>query len=401
MPASGRSRVGRIVKGAGLSLVVLVLAAGGWVLFWTFYNPHVVLAEPVVISRTPLKSDDITIVLGGDFAPTDAAMPMIRAKGWQWPFQGTHRIFEHADVTFANLESPVTTSRDPFPLHKAYIYRTDPAAVPAFVSLGLDVINLANNHIFDYRDRGVTDTIAALDGAGLAHIGAGRDETAARRPVIVDVGGTRIGFLGYLEDTLANNLYFRAFAVGDRVGAARLIRDDFAEDIKRLRPLCDILIVSVHWGENYQPVTAHQMRLGQELADLGVDLVVGHHPHIAQPVAVHGKTTVLYSLGNYAWGAIGRSTLQIGLLARVHISPRRGTTPAKVRLVELIPIRTQNRVTSYSPRPLVPTEMSLLAPLLREATRMGTPLRWNGRLLFVPMGDAMKSPVAPVEVEGQ
>jgi poly-gamma-glutamate capsule biosynthesis protein CapA/YwtB (metallophosphatase superfamily) len=291
-------------------------------------------------------------------------------------------------VAFANLEARVTTSSDRFPLYKKYIYKVAPEAVAAWQWLGLDVIGLANNHTSDYRDQGLLDTLAHLDAGQLTALGAGKSEREARRPVIVDVGGTTIGYLAYLEDDLVYNLYMRAFALGDRPGSARAITADLAEDVARLRPLVDVLVVTVHWGDNYAPVTARQERLGKELAALGVDLVVGHHPHVAQPVAVHDQTVVLYSLGNYAWGAIGRADLTIGLIARVRVTPRQGQTPGRIRHIELIPIHTQNRKVKFQPRPLLPTEMPLLAPLLQAAKARGVPLLWDGRILYVPFGDA-------------
>src|SRR6185295_18349410 len=165
---------------------------------------------------------EVTVLLGGDFAPTDAAMPFIRAHGYTYPYEATADLFRGADISFANLESPVSDSPDPFQLPKDYIYETAPEATGAWKWLGLDLVSIGNNHIEDYRDRGLLDTVRYLDEAGIAHVGAGANESAARRPVIVDVGGIRVGFLGYLEDKAGYDLYLRTFAVGDRVGAAKL-----------------------------------------------------------------------------------------------------------------------------------------------------------------------------------
>ena len=225
----------RILRGLGLGLGAVLLAVGGWALFWTLYNPRVPLAEPVVVHR-PAPAGDITVVLGGDFAPTDAAMPVLREHGYRWPYEPTADIVRSADVSFANLEAPVTDSGDRFPLYKKYVYQVDPIATEAWQWLGLDLLGLANNHVGDYRDRGVRDTLRRLDAAGIAHAGAGASETEARRPVVFDVGGTRIGFLAYLEDRIVYNLYFRTFAVGGRTGCARYLRADVEEDVRRLRP---------------------------------------------------------------------------------------------------------------------------------------------------------------------
>jgi hypothetical protein len=364
--------------GAPLGLALSIM------LFWHLYDPRVPLAPPLVIERTaPEPGQDVTVVIGGDFAPTDAAMPFVRRHGWRYPYLGTAAILRDADVSFLNLEAPVTADAPELPRYTTYKYRVWPAALEAWTFMGLDLVNLANNHMKDRSDAGLKDTLRHLDDAGIAHVGAGLDETAARRPVIADVGGTRIGFLGYLEDDLFNNLYLRAFAVGQRIGCARYGRKDVAEDVRRLRPLVDVLVVSVHWGKNYAGTTRFQRREGRWLLAQGVDVVAGHHAHDVQPVEVHGRRVILYSVGNYAWGGIGRGHLRVGLLARLRITPRQGSRPARLGAVELLPIATQNRIVHFQPRPLRTGERRWLDPLIEGSRALGTELRWNEGLLNV------------------
>jgi len=310
-------------------------------------------------------------------------MPAIRERGYQYPYEATAPILRGADVAFANLEAPVTESNDRFPLWKKYLYKVAPEATRAWQWLGLDVVSLANNHVSDYRDRGVRDTIRYLDAAGLAHVGAGANETDARRPVIVDVGGTKIGFLAYLEDRPVYNLYMRTFAVGDRVGCARAGRDDLAEDIRRLRPLVDVLVVSLHWGDNYAAVTGAQEALGRWLVDQGVDVVAGHHPHDVQPVEVRGGSVILYSLGNYAWGAPGGGHLRVGFLARVRVRKRHGDERGRVVGVDLLPIATQNRIVQFQPRPIAAGELEWLAPFLAATAARKAPVTVDGTIVHV------------------
>jgi len=359
----------RIAIGVGCGLGLLVAGAGAWAVFFSLYDPRVPLAEPVVIERTPGSPDIITLALAGDFAPADKALALIETQGYRFPYLGTAEIMRSADIAFANLEAPVTEARARLPRSKDWFYRVEPQATDAWSWLGLDLINLANNHILDYRAVGVTDTVRHLDAAGLPHIGAGADERAARRPVIFDVGGTRIGFLGYLQDKVGYNLYLGLYAVGGRAGAAKLTERDISEDVRRLRPLCDVLLVSVHWGENYAPVDANQERWGRRLLELGVDVVIGHHSHDVQAAEVsRGGGVILYSLGNYAWGAPGHYHMRIGFIARLGVTPRRGEQPARLKFVELLPIVTQNRIVNFQPRLLHPEEVEWLDPFL-EATR--------------------------------
>jgi poly-gamma-glutamate synthesis protein (capsule biosynthesis protein) len=324
--------------------------------------------EPRVFSRTPV-GNDVTVIMGGDFAPTDAAMPTIRKNGYGYPYARTADLMREADVAFANLEAPVTASTEPFLLWRKYIYRVEPVATETWKGFGLDLVSLANNHVVDYREVGLLDTIEHLEAASIAQVGAGEDESAARRPVIFDVGGTRVGFLAYLWDQLRFNYYLDIYAIGDQVGCAQLNRSDVEEDVRRLRPLVDILVVSLHWGENYEPITPVQEELGRWMVDeLDVDVIVGHGAHDIQGVEVRDGAVIFYSLGNYAWGTPGHAYFRIGFLARLRIAPRDGARPARLAGVEMIPIATQNRIVKFQPRPITVRELGWLDPFL-AATR--------------------------------
>src|SRR5690349_9847741 len=98
-------------------------AAGGWALYETLHNPRVPLAAPAEVRRAPRAPGRAEVVLGGDFAPTDAAMPLVRAHGFTYPYLATAPILRDADVAFANLEAPVTARGERFPLYKDYFYR--------------------------------------------------------------------------------------------------------------------------------------------------------------------------------------------------------------------------------------------------------------------------------------
>jgi poly-gamma-glutamate synthesis protein (capsule biosynthesis protein) len=353
---------------------ILAVAAAAFAIFQMHRNPRVALGDPIVVGRAPADPREVTIVLGGDFAPTDAAMPFIRKYGYTYPYAATGGLLQRADIAFANLESPVTARDAPEYRFETYVYRTEPAAVSAFQWLGLDVVSVANNHALDQGVPGLLDTLRALDGGGIFHVGAGSSETEARRPVIFDIGGTKVGFIGYLENQLVFNLYFHDFAVGDRAGCAQLNAEDIAEDIGRLRPLVDLLIVSVHWGENYAPITRSQQELGRYIIEHGADVVAGHHPHVEQAIERHENGIIFYSLGNYAWGAPGHDDLRLGLLGRLHLVPRSDDRPVRLSRVEVIPLLTQNRIVQIQPRPLTRDETGLLTSWVQASSERGARL---------------------------
>jgi len=377
------SRLRRIARHGAAVTASLLSASALWAAFMLCRNPEIEAAEPRIVVREPM-GEEVTVVLAGDFAPTDYAMPFIERWGYRYPYRATAPILQRADVAFANLEAPVTESDQSFWPYKDWLYRVSPDAVPAWQWLGLDVVSLANNHLIDYRRPGLLDTLHHLSAAGIEQVGAGADEREARRPVVFDVGGTRIGFLAYLEQQLAFDLYLGTFAIGAEPGCAQLNAADVGRDVRRLRPLVDLLVVSVHWGKNYSGVDATQERYARLFADLGVDVVAGHHAHDVQPVEIIGHTVVFYSLGNYAWGALGWPELRVGLLARLVVERGRGSRPRLTR-VELIPIATQNRIVDYQPRPLRPEELPWLDGLRAQSTRRGVNLVVREGRLDVPL----------------
>jgi len=335
------------------------------------FSPPFTPLGPKIVSRTPVDPRTIRLVFGGDFAPADAAISEIRNSGYQYPYIRTRDLFQGADVAFANLEAPVTRASQPVWLWKQYIYRVDPAAVEAWKWLGLDIVSLANNHVLDYRQNGLVDTVDALDRAGIEHVGGGKDAAAARRPAIFAVGETRIGFLGYLENQAGFCLYEGLFAADHEPGCAKLTTENVADDVRRLRKDVDILIVSVHWGENYSGITLGQRDYARVLLDLGVDAVVGHHPHNEQAFQVAHRRIVFYSLGNYAWGAPGHDELRIGLVARLSIRPRESGHTSYISAVEVFPIVTQNRFVHFQPRRLGRDEVGWLDPFLLASQALG------------------------------
>ena len=209
------------------------------------------------------------------------------------------------------------------------------------------MVSLANNHVADFGTKGVLDTMASLDAAGVAHCGAGRSDTAARRPAIVQVNGLRIGFLSVMQRYdmyVAEDVY----AHRGNPGPARLRISRLRPDIEALRPEVDLCVVLVHWGRNYRDTTPLQQRLAEQITAAGADLVVGHHPHVAQPVEMRNGVPVLYSLGNAAFGTKGRFGgvhPPYGLVAVVDVEPHR------VLQLTLHPILVDNTVVNYQPRP--------------------------------------------------
>src|SRR5262249_6761222 len=149
----------------------------------------------------------------------------------------------------------------------------------------------------------------------LGTLGAGSDEADARRGLVVDVGGLRIGLLAYCERDFLWNVWVDQFARPGHPGVAATREPELRRDIARLRARADLVVVQLHTGDTSAPPTADTIAWSRRAIDDGADLVVNHHPHVAHPALLHRGRAILLSLGNYAFGTEANDALDYGLVA--------------------------------------------------------------------------------------
>jgi hypothetical protein len=220
--------------------------------------------------------------------------------GWQLPRTartgnaGAMRaLLGGADLAIANFENPAV---DNFRYHTSgTVFSADPALIAGLANAGIDWVSLANNHIGDAGRAGIVETIENLAEHGIASGGAGRNARAARRPSVIDVGGTKLGILAY--DTIAPG--YRAGA--ERPGSASLSAQIVEEDVVKARDAgAEVIIVFPHWGTEYDPTPfAGQQALAQAAIDAGADMVIGNHAHWAGALEVYDGKPIWYALGNF------------------------------------------------------------------------------------------------------
>lgn len=308
----------------------------------------------------------------GDTLLGGQAQATLDRHGYEHATGGLAPVLADADLVVANLEGPVTATERPAAKdaadRKRYWYRAHPESLAALSALGVRLVSLANNHVLDHGAEGLADTIAALDGAGIAHCGAGADERAARRPVTLDVPGGRVGFLSALQ-RYRIELDDARYAGDHRPGPLRLRSGRIADDLAAVD--ADLRVALVHWGHTYRPVSGRQRRLAAALLTAGADLVVGHHPHVVQPVELDRGRPVLYSLGNGVFGTPGRFAQRgcpaYGMVAVVELDDSPRVTALELRLIDV-----DNRTLDY--RPVLADEPAAR----RLLTRLASPApRWR------------------------
>ena len=239
-------------------------------------------------------------------------------------------IVHGADVFVLNLECAISARGEPWPdPFKPFFFRAPPAAVDVLCHLGVDCVTLANNHALDFGPDALLDTLDLLASAGIAAVGAGADQRAAREPALIEQDGARLGVLGVTDHP-------RDFAAGpDRPGVAYA---DLRQGVPRwlVERIADleagIALVSPHWGPNMVPAPVDHVRAAAtSLRQAGATLVAGHSAHV-----FHGVDDgVLYDLGDFIDDYATNTGLRndLGLLFLVTIDDRRVARVEGVPLV--------------------------------------------------------------------
>ena len=190
-------------------------------------------------------------------------------------FGGVAPIFEKDDLTLVNLESTFTDSKYRAP--KKYNYRGDPSYTAVLKAGSVEMVNISNNHIYDYGIQGYMDTLSALKEADILFCGESNIAFYTTKGVTVGC----IGHTGWNWD----------------------VRKDLERKIDYAKERAHIVVVSFHWGNDraHYPNTL-QKRLGRFCIDKGADVVVGHHPHVIQGIERYRDRYIVYSLGNFCYG---------------------------------------------------------------------------------------------------
>jgi len=313
------------------------------------------------------EAAEIHLVTVGDIMLADAAQPFLDTYGYDYPFRNLRSSFTGADLLVGNLEVPLTRHPTPLDPDKTYIYKADPASASALKDFGFNLLCLANNHMLDYGVQGLLDTLETLRTCELPHFGAGASYADAVAGAVLEAKGTRVGHLGFMERYGPyGTTYPDYFARGDQPGVAEMSEEAVRQATGALKPAVDVLVVHLHWGRNYAPVTEVQRTWGRLAVDLGADLVLGHHPHVAQGVEVYGGVPIVYSLGNFTFGTPGRfanvdERLHYGWVADAVIRGRELTR------LELLPVEVNNQVVKFQPRVADAAVLTRLLPFLNGA----------------------------------
>ncbi len=273
------------------------------------------------IAASFFSNDTAEIVFAGDAMQHEKQLNAAKRSDGTYSFSGYYDAIEpyvsSAHLAVVNLELPLGgkpySGYPMFCAPDSFLYELQKA--------GFDYVLTANNHSLDRRDRGLKRTLDVIDEAGLAHTGTFRNaaERDSLTPSIVDVNGIKVAFLNYTYGT--NGVKIQKDAVVNYIDKNRI-----RKDIAKAREMgAEIVTACMHWGVEYVLLpNREQKALADFLEDEGVDLIIGGHPHVIQPMEMRvndntgRKVLVVYSLGNFVSAmksddCVGGAMIRVGL----------------------------------------------------------------------------------------
>jgi poly-gamma-glutamate capsule biosynthesis protein CapA/YwtB (metallophosphatase superfamily) len=245
-------------------------------------------------------------------------------------FKNVNSLLEKPDILTANQES--TLGGTELGLSSYPCFNSPHEVADALVHTGVDIVSTANNHTLDKGIKGIQSEIHYLDSIKLPHVGSFEDEQDRIRLRILEKNGIKIAFLAYTYGT--NGI---PVPEGKDYLVNIINRDKMKEEIQRARKMADVIVMSIHWGIEYQRVpTVEQKVLAGFLANEGVDIIFGSHPHVLEPMEwiktkSGRKSLVVYSLGNFISGQ-ENDYKDIGGMATIDITKRVTETGNTVEL---------------------------------------------------------------------
>lgn len=300
----------------GLSIGVLFSSLRGSRVGAIHESPASVSRLGGTIQITPNSPELVTLLFAGDVMLGRSVNTRIKKyQDINWPFLKVTSLLQNADLTLVNLESPFATGCKP--TDAGMIFCADPSSVTGLKNAGIDIVNLANNHIDNQGQKGIEETSSLLTSAGIGFVGL-------NQPYIKTVKNMKIAFLGFTD-------------VGpNRLEIAQADAKNLQEQISAAKKQADLVITTFHWGNEYSQESDHQKELARLAIDSGADAVIGHHPHWVQGQEIYKDKPIYYSLGNLVFDQMWSDKTRNGLVVKLIFSGTKlvGRQEARIRIFD-------------------------------------------------------------------
>lgn len=259
-------------------------------------------AIPTETTATEMNEYDFTLCFAGDISLDESAVTTAQLNASE---NGIYdcispeliEIMQKADLMCLNNEFTYSTNGSPMS-GKAYTFRAKPERVSVLQEMGVDIVTLANNHVYDYGKQAFLDTMTTLENAGIDYFGAGKNLAEAMAPVYYEIDGKTIAFVGASR---AEKNKMTPQATDTTPGILRCYDTTlFLQAIQEADANADFVIAVVHWGTEYSTILEDaQLTTGKAYLDAGADAIIGGHSHCLQGMEFYNDKPIIYSLGNY------------------------------------------------------------------------------------------------------
>lgn len=250
----------------------------------------------------PKAGDSIQMTFVGDVLLDGFVGKQIAKYGVNFPFAKVAPELKKADLAFANLETPVSTRGKA--ANKTFAFRSKPETLQGLLYAGIDGVTVANNHILDYGQDAMLDTLTHLRKAGIGVTGAGRNQSEAFQPYTKQIGDRKIAVIGVSRVLSGPSWY----AGPNKPGAASAYSmEPMLSTIRKSAKAGNYTVVYIHWNQEFKDYPEKYARdMAKKMIDSGADLIIGAHSHCLMGVEFYKHKPIYYSLGNFVFNRSSR-----------------------------------------------------------------------------------------------
>lgn len=310
-----------------------------------------------VVASKP--KDTITMSMVGDIMMGRYVEEVTDNHGFDYLFRYMKPYFNASDYVSGNYEHPAL-AKDVSKYEEADTairLNSYGNGIEAVKNAGFSVMTLANNHMMDFEEQGLVDTINQFESNDMDYVGVGSNITKAKENInYQDIKGVRVATLGF-TDVYGKN----AVAKNNQAGLLNSNPDLLFEMIGNAKDAkkgnADLVVVNMHWGQEYATsATGRQTELAKAVIDAGADIIIGHHPHVVQSFDVYKDGIIFYSLGNFVFDQ-GWTRTKDSAMVQYHLTEDGKAT------VDVLPLQ----IKEATPRPA--TSSSDVSRIFRSLTK--------------------------------
>jgi poly-gamma-glutamate capsule biosynthesis protein CapA/YwtB (metallophosphatase superfamily) len=248
--------------------------------------------------NSKVNSNKILTGFAGDVMIGRGVNNIISEKGYLYPWGDVLPLLKSADINVINLETTLTKSNRK--VDKVFNFKATPGKIKTLQEANIAIANLANNHILDFSEEGLIETLHTLDKTSIKHVGAGMNEKEAAKPEIIVVKNISLGLIGFTD----NESTWKATPTNSGTNYINIEREKDREYalslIMKLRKEVDIVIVSIHWGYNMQEEPSVTfMNFAHAMVEHGASIIHGHSAHIFQGIEMYKNKLIMYDTGDF------------------------------------------------------------------------------------------------------